>query len=44
VRENLALADALRARGGEVHVVGDCGGVAYIEGAIHEGSRIAREI
>jgi NADPH-dependent 2,4-dienoyl-CoA reductase/sulfur reductase-like enzyme len=44
VRENLALADALRARGGELHVVGDCGGVAYIEGAIHEGSRIAREI
>jgi NADPH-dependent 2,4-dienoyl-CoA reductase/sulfur reductase-like enzyme len=42
--ENLALAEALRARGGELHVVGDCGGVAYIEGAIHEGSRIAREI
>jgi 2,4-dienoyl-CoA reductase (NADPH2) len=44
VRENLALAEALRGRGVEVHVVGDCGGVAYIEGAIHEGSRIAREI
>ena len=44
VCENLALAEALLAHGGEVHVVGDCGGVAYIEGAIHEGSLVARTI
>jgi 2,4-dienoyl-CoA reductase (NADPH2) len=44
VRESRDLADALRAGGCEVHEIGDCGGVGYIEGAIHEGARVAREI
>ena len=37
LRENPDLADALRAAGRRVVVVGDAGGVGYIEGAIHDG-------
>jgi NADPH-dependent 2,4-dienoyl-CoA reductase/sulfur reductase-like enzyme len=41
VRGDTRLADALRAQGREVHVVGDCGGVGYIEGAIRDAHRVA---
>jgi 2,4-dienoyl-CoA reductase-like NADH-dependent reductase (Old Yellow Enzyme family) len=43
VRPGAPLADALRARGVEVHVVGDAGEVGYIEGAIHSAWRVARD-
>lgn len=39
--ENNSLADALRAGGIEPIVIGDCKGVGYIEGAIHDGFHAA---
>jgi 2,4-dienoyl-CoA reductase (NADPH2) len=42
--KNLALAEALEGLGVEVHLLGDCQGVGYIEGAIMEAARIARAI
>jgi 2,4-dienoyl-CoA reductase (NADPH2) len=42
--ENLGLAKALEGLGVEVHLLGDCHGVGYIEGAIMEAARIARTI
>ena len=44
VRAGAPLADALRDRGVEVHVVGDAGEVGYIEGAIHSAWRVGRAI
>jgi hypothetical protein len=41
VHAGAPLADALQARGVEVHVVGDAGEVGYIEGAIHSAWRVA---
>jgi 2,4-dienoyl-CoA reductase (NADPH2) len=43
-QQNPQLAESLRGLDVEVHAIGDCGGVGYIEGAIHEASRIARQI
>lgn len=37
---NTGLADKLREKGFEVHVAGDCGGVGYIEGAMHGGFKV----
>ena len=42
--KNLGLAEALEGLGVEVHLLGDCQGVGYIEGAIMEAARIARAI
>jgi 2,4-dienoyl-CoA reductase (NADPH2) len=42
--ENRGLAEALQERGVEVHLLGDCSGVGYIEGAITDAARIARAI
>jgi 2,4-dienoyl-CoA reductase (NADPH2) len=42
--ENLGLAEALEGLGVEIHLLGDCHGVGYIEGAIMEAARIARAI
>jgi 2,4-dienoyl-CoA reductase (NADPH2) len=42
--ENRGLAEALQERGVEVHLLGDCGGVGYIEGAIMDAARVARAI
>jgi 2,4-dienoyl-CoA reductase (NADPH2) len=42
--ENRSLAEALEGLGAEVHLLGDCRGVGYIEGAIMDGARIARAI
>lgn len=44
VRENRELGEALAAMGCEVHLLGDCRGVAYIEGAILDGARIGRTL
>jgi len=44
VRDNRELAEALAGLGAEVHLVGDCKGVGYIEGAILDGARIGRAI
>ena len=41
---NPSLADMCRHAGYEPHVVGDCGGVGYIEGAILEGNAIGRQL
>ncbi|ARS27562.1 oxidoreductase [Sphingomonas sp. KC8] len=41
---NLALADQLRAQGYDVHTVGDCTGVGYIEGAMRGAATAARAI
>lgn len=38
---NTALADTLREAGFTVHVIGDCTGVGYIEGAIHDAAELA---
>ncbi len=40
---NRSLADELEGQL-EIHVVGDCGGVGYIEGAMHSGNRVGRSI
>jgi NADPH-dependent 2,4-dienoyl-CoA reductase/sulfur reductase-like enzyme len=44
VRPGAPLADALRDRDAEVHVVGDAADVGYIEGAIHSAWRVARAL
>jgi 2,4-dienoyl-CoA reductase (NADPH2) len=44
VEENLSLAEDLRALGCDVHLVGDCSGVGYIEGAMRDAASIAWEI
>ena len=41
---NLSLAESLEANGIEPTVIGDCTGVGYIEGAIHEGFKAALAI
>jgi len=43
-RDNPELADAIEASGIETHRIGDCRGVRYIEGAMLDAARIAREI
>jgi NADPH-dependent 2,4-dienoyl-CoA reductase/sulfur reductase-like enzyme len=42
-QRNLSLVDELTEKV-ETHVVGDCGGVGYIEGAMHSGNRVGRSI
>jgi NADPH-dependent 2,4-dienoyl-CoA reductase/sulfur reductase-like enzyme len=44
VQQNLSLASDLRALGCEVHLVGDCSGVGYIEGAMRDAAGIAWDI
>jgi 2,4-dienoyl-CoA reductase-like NADH-dependent reductase (Old Yellow Enzyme family) len=44
VQDNRGLAEALAGTGAEVHLVGDCKGVGYIEGALLDANRIARQI
>ncbi|MBB3046847.1 2,4-dienoyl-CoA reductase-like NADH-dependent reductase (Old Yellow Enzyme family)/NADPH-dependent 2,4-dienoyl-CoA reductase/sulfur reductase-like enzyme [Litorivivens lipolytica] len=41
---NLSLADKLSHQGFSVHTVGDCSGVTYIEGAMHDAARVAATI
>jgi len=43
-QSDLALADELSALDIEVLSVGDCNGVSYIEGAIHEGYKVGSQI
>ncbi|MFQ5697568.1 MAG: FAD-dependent oxidoreductase [Myxococcota bacterium] len=42
--ENPHLGASLRALGIEVHEIGDCTGVGYLDGAIRDAARIARQI
>jgi hypothetical protein len=44
VHPGAPLADELRARGIDVHVVGDAAEVGYIEGAIRSAWRVARSL
>jgi 2,4-dienoyl-CoA reductase-like NADH-dependent reductase (Old Yellow Enzyme family)/ribulose 1,5-bisphosphate synthetase/thiazole synthase len=44
VHEDRALANALSGLGFEVHLIGDCRGVGYIEGALLDAARVARAI
>jgi 2,4-dienoyl-CoA reductase-like NADH-dependent reductase (Old Yellow Enzyme family) len=44
VVENRSLADAFAGGGPDVHLLGDCKGVGYIEGAILDAAQIARAI
>jgi NADPH-dependent 2,4-dienoyl-CoA reductase/sulfur reductase-like enzyme len=44
VAENRGLADALGGCGAAIHLIGDCRGVGYIEGAIMDAARVARAI
>ncbi|MBI4515443.1 MAG: FAD-dependent oxidoreductase [Deltaproteobacteria bacterium] len=44
VVENRGLADSLSGLGVEVHLLGDCRGVGYIDGAISDAARVARMI
>jgi 2,4-dienoyl-CoA reductase (NADPH2) len=39
-QSNRGLADQLQQRGIETHIAGDCDGVGYIHGAMHDGHRI----
>ncbi len=41
---DLQLADSLRSAGLSVHTVGDCSGVSYIEGAMHDAARVAASL
>jgi 2,4-dienoyl-CoA reductase (NADPH2) len=41
---DLQVADELRAAGLSVHTVGDCTGVGYIEGAMHDAAKIAASL
>jgi NADPH-dependent 2,4-dienoyl-CoA reductase/sulfur reductase-like enzyme len=41
---NRGLCDELRERGREVHPLGDCAEVRYIEGSMTDGARMGREI
>jgi 2,4-dienoyl-CoA reductase (NADPH2) len=43
-QDNRSLAESLSSLGTEVHLLGDCKGVGYIEGAIMDGARVARAI
>jgi NADPH-dependent 2,4-dienoyl-CoA reductase/sulfur reductase-like enzyme len=43
-RANHALTEAIAHLGPEVHSIGDCDGVGYIEGAIRDGACVARQI
>ncbi|MFN8624494.1 MAG: FAD-dependent oxidoreductase [Candidatus Binatia bacterium] len=43
-QENRGLADSLSGLGIELHLLGDCTGVGYIEGAMLDGARMARAI
>jgi 2,4-dienoyl-CoA reductase (NADPH2) len=42
--ENRTLGDGLEGLGAEVHLLGDCSGVGYIEGAMMDAARTARTI
>jgi len=42
--ENRDLGERLAKTVPEVHLIGDCSGVGYLEGAIHEGSNVAHAI
>jgi len=42
--ENRGLAEELEGLGAEIHLLGDCRGVGYIEGAMMDAARIARAI
>jgi len=44
VRENHGLADSLQGLGAEVHLIGDCRAVGYLEGALLDAARVARSI
>ena len=44
VQANRGLAEALAGLGAEMHLLGDCKGVGYIEGALLDANRIARQI
>lgn len=44
VVENRGLADSLAGLAAEIHLLGDCNGPGYIEGAISDAARIARAI
>ncbi|MFN8544428.1 MAG: FAD-dependent oxidoreductase [Candidatus Binatia bacterium] len=44
VQPDRALADALAGLGPEVHTIGDCREVAYLDGAIADAARVARAI
>jgi 2,4-dienoyl-CoA reductase (NADPH2) len=44
IRGDRTLADGIADGGAEVHLIGDCGGVGYLKGAIWEAARIARDI
>ncbi len=41
---NLTLAENLEKQGFSVHTVGDCSGVTYIEGAVHDAAQVAARI
>ena len=41
---NLSLYDALASMNIDTHIVGDCGGVGYIEGAMHSGNKVGRKL
>jgi 2,4-dienoyl-CoA reductase-like NADH-dependent reductase (Old Yellow Enzyme family)/thioredoxin reductase len=43
-QSNLGLAEQLQQQGVETHIAGDCAGVGYIHGAVHDGYRIANEL
>jgi 2,4-dienoyl-CoA reductase (NADPH2) len=43
-REDHTLAEAIANLGPAVHSIGDCDGVGYIEGAIRDAARVARQI
>jgi 2,4-dienoyl-CoA reductase (NADPH2) len=43
-QSNRGLADQLQQRGVETHIAGDCDGVGYIHGAMHDGHRIGRSL
>jgi 2,4-dienoyl-CoA reductase (NADPH2) len=42
--ENRALGDALTSLGGEVHLIGDCKGVGYLDGAFQDAARLGRTL
>ena len=44
VLDNRSLAEAFAGCAAEIHLVGDCGGVGYIEGALRDAARVARMI
>ncbi len=41
---NLHLADAIKSLGMEIHTIGDCTGVGYIDGAMNDAARLGRRI